>query len=443
MEKPYILSVTLLNEQVRDLLETQFFSIWVEGEISNFSQPSSGHWYFTLKDAGAQIKAAMFKGSNRSTRFQPENGKKVIVKGRLSLYAPRGDYQLIVEQMEEAGIGALQKAYEILRIKLQQEGLFDSARKKSIPEHIRHLVVITSPTGAAIQDILSVLKRRNPAIVVTIIPVPVQGKEAAPAIVKAFSQAQKLENIDAILLARGGGSLEDLWAFNEEIVARAIAGCDLPVISGVGHETDVTISDFVADVRAPTPSAAAELLSQHSLQLQQVFIEYEKKLLRATQYFLQDKKQTLQLLKTQLRDPAHYLRDLSQKLDYLEQQLSRAQQSILNKLQEKITHLKQRLRAQQPAQKIHLLQTQQQSLEARLQRAITLILQNKQSRLQYLGERAHSASPLAVMNRGYSIISVNNSSINSIAQIEVGNTINARLTDGYLSATITKKEALS
>jgi len=248
-----VLSVSLLNEQVRDLLENSFPHLWVEGEISNLAQPSSGHLYFTLKDAGAQIRAAMFRGNNRLLQFAPKNGQQVLVKARLSLYAPRGDYQLIVEQMEEAGLGALRRAFDELRLRLQAEGLFAAERKRPLPEHVRHLAVITSPTGAAIRDILSVLRRRFPGLPVTLLPVPVQGREAAPAIVRALALANAQPQFDAILIARGGGSLEDLWAFNEEVVARAIAGSRLPVVSGVGHETDFTIADFVADVRAPTP----------------------------------------------------------------------------------------------------------------------------------------------------------------------------------------------
>jgi len=319
-----VLSVSLLNEQVRDLLENSFPHLWVEGEISNLAQPSSGHLYFTLKDAGAQIRAAMFRGNNRLLQFAPKNGQQVLVKARLSLYAPRGDYQLIVEQMEEAGLGALRRAFDELRLRLQAEGLFAAERKRPLPEHVRHLAVITSPTGAAIRDILSVLRRRFPGLPVTLLPVPVQGREAAPAIVRALALANAQPQFDAILIARGGGSLEDLWAFNEEVVARAIAGSRLPVVSGVGHETDFTIADFVADVRAPTPSAAAELLSLDGAELLGSLEGFELLLARALHTQLQRLGQQLTHLRARLRHPGQRLHDLAQRLDELELRLQRA-----------------------------------------------------------------------------------------------------------------------
>src|SRR5690625_2927780 len=262
-----VLSVSQLNRRSKQILETHLPLVWVEGEVSNLSRPSSGHWYFTLKDDQAQVRCAMFRNRNQLVRFNPAQGQQLLLRARVSLYEGRGDYQLIVEHMEEAGFGALQRAFEELKTRLSQEGLFASERKRPLPTLPKHIGVITSPTGAAIRDILSVLKRRFPAVPVTVLPVPVQGKEAAPAIVSALDLANRSELFDVLILARGGGSLEDLWPFNEEAVARAIYASRTPVVSAVGHEVDFSIADFVADVRAPTPSAAAELVDRKSTRL--------------------------------------------------------------------------------------------------------------------------------------------------------------------------------
>lgn len=433
-----ILSVTLLNEQVRDLLEHSFPNLWVEGEISNLSQPSSGHLYFTLKDSGAQIRAAMFRGNNRFLGFVPKNGQHVVVKARLSLYAPRGDYQLIVEQMEEAGLGALRRAFDQLRLRLQQEGLFDQERKRPLPDNLRHLAVITSPTGAAIRDILSVLERRFPGLPVTVIPVPVQGTEAAPAIVRAIALANREQDIDAILLARGGGSLEDLWAFNEEIVARAIAGSRLPIVSGVGHETDFTIADFVADVRAPTPSAAAELLSPDAADLLNTLDGFEILLARAWRNGLAKRKLQLDHLRSRLRHPGQRLRDLSQRLDELELRLRRAQQQHWRQHQQHLLHLVSRLRSRHPGQQLAGMQAQLDNLHQRLARAVQLALQQRKQQLTHAAERAQLASPLAILARGYAIVESHDEVVRSSTQVQPGAVITTRLSKGMLKATVTE-----
>jgi exodeoxyribonuclease VII large subunit len=435
-----ILTVSLLNDQVRDLLENSFPNLWVEGEISNLAQPSSGHLYFTLKDAGAQIRAAMFRGNNRFLPFTPKNGQQVLVKARLSLYAPRGDYQLIVEQMEEAGMGALRRAYDELRLRLQAEGLFAAERKRPLPEHVRHLAVITSPTGAAVRDIISVLGRRFPGLPVTVIPVPVQGKEAGPAIVRAIALANAQTDFDVILIARGGGSLEDLWAFNEEIVARAIAGSRLPVVSGVGHETDFTIADFVADVRAPTPSAAAELLSQDGEELLDSFEGFEILLTRALRKQLATLTQSLVHLRARLRHPGQRLRDLMQKLDDLELRLNRARQQTLREREARLNSLFARLRGQHPGQRLPALQQRVATLDLRLSRAVTLQLREQKTRLQHLAERAQLASPLAILSRGYAIAESEGRVLRSVDEARAGATLTARLADGQITATITATE---
>lgn len=437
----HILSVSLLNEQVRDLLENSFVNLWVEGEISNLSQPSSGHLYFTLKDAGAQIRAAMFRGNNRFLKFAPKNGQQVVLKARVSLYAPRGDYQLIVEHIEEAGLGALRRAYDELRLRLQEEGLFDAARKRPLPATAQHIAVITSATGAAVRDIISVLGRRFPGLPVTVIPVPVQGQDAAPAIVRAIALAnavtQAAPNFDVILLARGGGSLEDLWAFNEESVARAITGSRLPIVSGVGHETDFTIADFVADLRAPTPSAAAELLSPDGEDLLDNLEGFEILLVRALRAQLARFGQQITHLRARLRHPGQRLQDMAQKLDDLEARLLRAQQHALRERQLKWAHLFARLRSRQPGQNLPALQQRVAVLEQRLSRSLTQQLHAQHTRLQHLAERAQLASPLAILARGYAILENDRGILRSVANVKSGDRIQARLRDGLLVATVT------
>ncbi|MDP5052955.1 MAG: exodeoxyribonuclease VII large subunit, partial [Congregibacter sp.] len=298
-DQPDTLTPSQLNRQVRGLLESHFDFVWVEGELSNLARPSSGHWYFTLKDDAAQVRCAMFKNYNQRLRFAPTNGDQVRLRARLSLYEGRGEFQLIGEFMEPAGAGALQARFEALRDQLRQEGLFDASIKSALPKSVAHLAVITSPTGAALQDILHVLARRNPAIRVTVLPVPVQGDNAAAEIRRALINANVYAktrddcDFDAIILARGGGSLEDLWAFNDEALARAIVASDLPVVCGVGHEVDVTIADFAADARAPTPSAAAELLSEDREELLAQLGQSRRRLNRAMQHCLE--RTTLQL----------------------------------------------------------------------------------------------------------------------------------------------------
>lgn len=430
------LSVTLLNEQVRDLLEHSFPNLWVEGEISNLSQPSSGHMYFTLKDAGAQIRAAMFRGNNRFLAFAPRNGQQVVVKARLSLYAPRGDYQLIVEHMEEAGLGALRRAFDLLRLKLQQEGLFDHERKRSLPDTVRHLAVITSPTGAAIRDILSVLGRRFPGLPVTIIPVPVQGTEAAPAITRAITLANRETDFDVILLARGGGSLEDLWAFNEEVVARAIAGSRLPVISGIGHETDFTIADFVADVRAPTPSAAAELVSPDREELVDTLEGFEILLARAWRNGMARRQQQVTHLRARLRHPGQRLRDLAQRLDDLELRLKRARQQQSQRQRQLLEQLVTRLKSRHPGRQLPALQSRLATLRQQLQRAMQHELQGRQQLLRHAAERAQLASPLAILARGYAIVEGKDGVILSSSQVQPGATVTARLSEGSITAIV-------
>ena len=321
-----VYSVSQLNREAKRLLATHFLTLRVEGEISNFSAPSSGHWYFTLKDSQAQIRCAMFRGQQLRLGYKPNNGDMVIVSAQVSLYEPRGDYQLVVERMEQAGDGALRQAFERLKLKLLNEGLFDAERKQTLPLIPKQIAVITSPSGAAVHDILTVLQRRFPAIPVMIYPVAVQGEQAKFEISAALQTANQRGEADVIILARGGGSLEDLWAFNEEIVARAIAASKIPVISGVGHEVDVTIADFVADLRAATPSAAAERAVPNQLDWLQAFSAQEQRLKQILQRTLNDQRQRLNWLSKglQMQHPGEKLQRNAQRLDELEQRLTQA-----------------------------------------------------------------------------------------------------------------------
>jgi len=432
-----ILSVSQLNRRAKQLLETHLPLLWVEGELSNVSQPSSGHWYFTLKDDQAQVRCAMFRNRNMLVRFKPQQGQQVLVRARVSLYEGRGDYQLIAEHMEEAGTGALQRAFEALKAKLGAEGLFDEARKRPIPTLPRHIGVITSPTGAAIRDVLTVLERRFPSIPVTVIPVAVQGKESAPQIVRALELANRCGLFDVLLLTRGGGSLEDLWSFNEEAVARAVAASQLPVVCAVGHEVDFSIADFVADLRAPTPSAAAELMTPDGEDWLETFIGYEVMLEDAMERKLRHWLQQLAWLRSRLRHPGERLQQQAQRLDNLEVRLN---QAVKSQLQGQRNRLAQLVLRQKPLHPARQLKDLRQSLERLQQKLVDLTQQKLQFRHQQLGEAArllHNLSPLNTLERGYAIVRDAQGQVVRDAQaLAVGDKVQARLRQGEFSARI-------
>jgi len=390
-----VFTVAALNYRVRDLLEGNFPEVWVEGEISNLARPASGHMYFTIKDEQAQVRCAMFRSRNRQLGFTPDHGTQVVVRARVSLYPDRGDYQLIVDHMEETGDGALRRAFEILNKKLQKEGLYDPHHKQSLPEIPKCLGVITSATGAAIRDVLHVLSRRFPNLPVIIYPTLVQGDRAAAQIVKAIEIANQRQECDVLLVTRGGGALEDLWPFNEEIVARAVFASQIPVVSGVGHEIDFTICDFVADVRAPTPSAAAELISPDQRLWWRQFGDYHDLLIKIIYQQLQQSLQQTQWLRKRLRHPGQQLLDQAQRLDYVEQ---------------------------------------------RLFTSINTLLQRKQQQLQNLTRALDAISPLATLQRGYAIVTENNGKIvTDTDHVNIGDTITARLGKGQLRCTVDGK----
>ena len=335
----HILTVTQLTVRIKNLIEGSFPDVWVAGEISNLTVPQSGHAYFTLKDAQSQVRAVLFKSSHRHLKFTLQHGLQVICRGRISVYEPRGDYQLIVDYVEPKGIGALQKAFEELKTKLEREGLFSVDRKKPLPVLPKRIGIVTSPTGAAIRDILRVIRRRHPRMGILIHPVPVQGPEAAPAIIEAIRYFNREKNVDVMIIGRGGGSLEDLWAFNEEPLARAIAASRVPVISAVGHETDYTIADFVADLRAPTPSAAAEMVVESEAHLRDSVFSLESRLAAGMRWKLEQLRASVQHSSRLLADPRKRLQQYGQRLDELLGRIARGLRQHVRRDRAQLTSL--------------------------------------------------------------------------------------------------------
>lgn len=428
-----ILTVSQLNARARSLLEEVFPRIWVEGELSNLSRPSSGHMYFTLKDSKAQVRCALFRQHAARVRLDLRDGLLIRARGRVSLYEGRGDYQLILDSIEPAGDGALRQAFEALKAKLQAEGLFDAASKRTLPTHPRRIGVITSPSGAAVRDIISVFGRRAPFVELVVVPTPVQGRDAAPQIVKALQLADR-SGFDALIMARGGGSLEDLWPFNEEAVVRALHACVTPTVCAVGHETDVSISDFVADVRAPTPSAAAELLSPDQQAMLSQLERVQRQLRQCMRAHLGREQAALDSLRKRLRHPGERLSQQAQKLDDLELRLRRAQMQQQLRFTQRFERLQGRLQAQHPGQTLELLRQQLAHLDQRLPRAIHQSLETHRQRLGNLGQTLHLVSPLATLGRGYSILlDQQGRAVRSHTDARPGQRLEARLSDGRLA----------
>ena len=438
-----VYTISRLNREVRALLDRHFSLVWVEGELSNLSRPGSGHLYFSLKDRDAQIRCAMFKMRNQLLSFTPRDGMQVLVRARISLYEPRGDFQLVVEHMEEAGDGLLRRAFEELKKRLSSEGLFDPARKQALPRLPRCIGVVTSPTGAAIRDILSVLRRRFPAIPVLIYPVPVQGTAAAPEIARMIRLAGERRDCDVIIVTRGGGSLEDLWAFNEEVVARAIYDCPIPIVSGVGHEIDVTIADFVADQRAATPSAAAELVSPNGEEWLQTFINLENRLLTQVKRQQQGKAQTLLWLGKRLaqQHPGRRLRDQGQRLDELEQRFQLAWRRQLRHAAVRLNAVTAQLLRHDPSRRLQQLQSQREQLSHRLLQVMKTTMQKHRQRLAGLGRALDAVSPLATLNRGYAIVKrlPDGTIVRTAEAVNIGDRIETRVAQGRLISTVNEK----
>lgn len=435
----HIFTVSQLNREARELLEGQFPWIWVEGEISNLARPGSGHWYFSLKDDRAQLRCAMFRGRNQKLGFTPENGSHVLVRGRISLYEARGDFQLIAEQMEEAGAGALQRAFEELKVRLYKEGLFDADHKQALPGMPACIGVVTSPSGAAIRDILSILQRRFPAIPVIIYPTAVQGKEAAAEIITAIRRAGKRNECDVLIVARGGGSLEDLWSFNDEGVAHAIHQCPIPVVTGIGHEIDTTIADFVADVRAPTPSGAAELVSPDQYEWLQTLGHYQRRLTKLLRDGIKTQTQRLQWLHKRLQQqhPGQQLIQQAQRLDELEQRLQRDIKQQLQQRRLRLDSVHAGLQRHQPLQRISHLNTRYQHIGKRLRQLMQIQLERSRQRLGNNSHALDTVSPLATLGRGYAIVqSLDGTIIRTATAVKNGQQISARLGQGRLNCTV-------
>lgn len=429
-------SISQLNHLTKQLLEDAFPPLWVEGEISNLSAPSSGHLYFTLKDEQAQVRCAMFRHKNRAINFKPEHGTHVHALVQVSLYEGRGDYQLIIDVLEEAGDGIFQKRFEALKKQLHSEGLFAEALKQSIPTFPQCIGVISSTTGAAVRDVLSVHRRRFPSIPVVIYPTPVQGEEAALKIVAAIQRANDLKHCDVLLLIRGGGSLEDLWSFNEEIVARAVFNSVIPVISGVGHEIDFTIADFVADKRAATPTAAAELVTPDRAELQQQIGHIYQRLQQKTTHALQHSQHQLQSLHKRLRHPGERLQELVQRVDHAEQKLKQSWQVLQLKKMQQFSELKQKLQQHSPQHKLAKFNTDIENISQRLHQNIINAIKQKQLALANITRALDAVSPLNTLSRGYAIARKGDQVLTKANQVAQGDNIQVTLQKGNIDCTV-------
>ncbi|HFQ2069563.1 TPA: exodeoxyribonuclease VII large subunit [Providencia stuartii] len=435
-----IYSVSKLNQAVRELLDRQMGKIWLTAEISNFSQPSSGHWYLTLKDDKAQVRAAMFRGQNARVTFRPQNGQQVLVRASVTLYEPRGDYQIIIESMQPAGEGLLQQRFELLKQMLGAEGLFDVTHKQPLPSPAKRIGVITSATGAALHDILHILRRRDPSLPVVIYPTAVQGDQAPAQIARAIELANQRGECDVLIVGRGGGSLEDLWAFNEEIVARAIFASRLPIVSAVGHETDITIADFVADVRAPTPSAAAELVSRNQVELIRQLHSAQQRLEMAMDYYLAGQQQRFSRLQHRLQQQHPQLRLARQQhqLSLLNQKLTQTITRRLQTAQLRHDQLQRRLSQQDLRPQLQRQHRSLQQTQYHLQNMMTELLNSYKQRFAVACSKMETVSPLATLARGFSISETSDSAVlKKTSQVKLGQKLKTRLNDGWVESEVT------
>ncbi len=436
-----VYSVSDLNSEVKWLLDTQFGSVWVEGEISNLMRARTGHMYFSLKDSRSQLRCAMFRNDNRRVQFTPADGQKVLVRGRLGIYEQRGDYQLIADRMTEVGLGALQQKFEATKKRLHAEGLFDDSHKQPLPAFPKRIGLVTSPTGAALQDALNVLRRRFRCAELIVYPVTVQGKQAAPSIANMLQIANQRKECDVLILMRGGGSLEDLWAFNEEPVARAVFASSLPIICGVGHEIDFTIADLVADVRAPTPSAAAELASPDQNELQQTMAALHRRMLRILRQTTEDKVHTLQQLVRRLHNqhPSQRLQQRTQRCDELDLRLQRTMQLSVSGAQSSLSNLQLRLRNLSPQREIARRRERTDLLHNMLMQNLSAQLDAAKSRLSSNYRALQTISPLNTLARGYAIVQTPQGEIiTTTGQLQENQQIEVRVSDGHAGATVNR-----
>lgn len=429
-----VLSVEQLNRQIRQLIEGELPLVWVQGELSNFKAHSSGHFYFSLKDSKSQIRAVMFRGHNSRLRFKPHDGLEVLIRGRVTVYEPRGDYQIACEMMEPVGSGALQKAFEQLKLKLKNEGLFETTKKRPIPALPKHVAIITSPTGAAIRDMLNVLARRNKTVQITLIPTVVQGEAAAPKIIEAFQSAFKLPDVDVIIVGRGGGSIEDMWCFNDEKLARTIAASPVPVISAVGHEIDFTIADFVADLRAPTPSAAAELVVKSSEDIFQKLKMLDRILTVSIEKQVRTDLHRLKALSAKLVDPKRKLQDLTQRNDELLERLNHATIRYFEKRKMNVRLTSQRL----PSPEQIILENRNRIVmaETKIRNIFSRQFEAKKFKIKNAMTSLDSLSPLRVVERGYSMTMMGKTLVKDSAQVRAGDEISIVLMKGHIEAKV-------
>ncbi|MEE4217677.1 MAG: exodeoxyribonuclease VII large subunit [Xanthomonadales bacterium] len=429
-----------LNREIKLHLEAGFPRVVLEAEISNLARPASGHLYFSLKDQRAQIRCAMFRSAASRMAVNPENGMKVTARGRISLYEARGDYQFIVESMQEAGEGLLQRQFEELKKRLESEGLFDPSRKQPLPAFPARIALVTSPSGAAVRDLLHVLQRRWPVAKIRLYPVPVQGSEAPAAISAAISAANRHGWADLLILGRGGGSLEDLWAFNDETLARTVAVSGIPVISAVGHETDFSICDFVADLRAPTPSAAAELATPDQFALRESFQRAHRQLQRRVEGRLQRDAQKLDHLahRMQQKHPATRLQDQARQLAVLSARLRKAARQQARERELRLDGLRRRLAAHRPERKLAEQLVRLEGLEKSLRLQFSRALKSRREQLANLARTLHAVSPLETIGRGYSVLTATDSAevISHVAQVSAGDGVTAQVADGFLDCTV-------
>ena len=431
--KPPILTVSQLNLRAKQALEGALPNVWIQGELSNLSQPSSGHWYFTLKDSRAQVRCAMFRGRNMLVRTPLKAGDQVVVNASVSLYEGRGDYQLIVDSLQKAGLGDLHQQYEALKEALAAEGLFEAETKRPIPRFPTTIGVISSPTGAAVHDILTVLKRRYPLAQVIIYPAQVQGAEAPVSLINALKLANTQQRCDVLIVGRGGGSLEDLWAFNNEAFVRALYNSSTPIISAVGHEVDFTLADFVADLRAPTPSAAAEAAAPDASALLQQIKQRHNQLTRLMQAHIHHARQRLKVTQNLLQNPVSQLQQQRQRLDYVELQLKQALKRCLQDKKSELQNLKHQLQLASPAWQLKNAQLKTNDLQYRLATNFKQLLKNKRQQLSSAANLLNNLSPLQTLQRGYAIAANSNGNvISSIHETAVGQSITLKLRDGQL-----------
>jgi len=435
-----VISVSEVNQRAKDQLEREFSNVWIEGEISSFTAHSSGHWYFTIKDEKSSLSCVMFSFDNNKILFKPQVGDNLLINGKISLYSPTGRFQLNVKHIELAGEGALLRAFEQLKVKLEKEGLFDLENKKQLPQMPKKIGIITSSDGAVLQDVINVLGRRSPNIELILIQTAVQGEKASAEICAAIKKACSYKDLDAVILARGGGSIEDLWAFNNESVARCIHSSDIPIVSAIGHETDFTIADFVADLRAPTPSAAAEILSQPHSQLGESLIDFKRLITNATSSLLRKESQELQNLSKRLRNPGDKLREFSQKLDNTEMYIKQSIHNHLLSQNNNLNFLSSNLLQLSPVQNLQESKHKLSDLSQSLTFLISQITKEKKSSLLGLSSTLDAVSPLAVLNRGYSILTTKEGKVvTTEKEVKVGDELIAKLKEGEIRTEVLQK----